>query len=67
MLEQAYGAIEERVAKVDEYQYTWLRYQALWDMDTGNVYNRLGEDLGKWMNVLKEIKYVLFKGLIVKM
>ena len=36
----------------------WLQYQALWDMDIGNVYNRLGEDLSKWMKVLKEIKYV---------
>ncbi|KXJ05331.1 Cytoplasmic dynein 1 heavy chain 1, partial [Exaiptasia diaphana] len=56
VLEQAYAAVEERVAKVEEYEHMWLQYQALWDMDIGNVYNRLGEDLSKWMKVLKEIK-----------
>lgn len=56
VLEAAYGAIEGVVKKVEEYEQVWLQYQALWDMDIGNVYNRLGDDLSKWMNVLKDIK-----------
>ena len=56
VLNGAYGAIEEKVAKVEEYVQVWLQYQSLWDMDIGMVYNRLGEDLEKWMNLLKDIK-----------
>lgn len=34
----------------------WLRYQALWDLQPDQLYERLGTDLGKWMKTLVEIK-----------
>ena len=55
-LQAAYAAIEEKVAKMDEYVQVWLQYQSLWDMDMSMVYNRLGENMEKWMVLLKDIK-----------
>ena len=58
VLHGAYGAIEKMVALVENYVQVWLQYQSLWDMDMGMVYNRLADDLEKWMNLLKDIKSV---------
>ncbi|XP_001636057.2 cytoplasmic dynein 1 heavy chain 1 isoform X2 [Nematostella vectensis] len=56
VLQDAYGSIEDIVEAVEKYSKVWLQYQALWDMDIGLVYNRLGEGLDKWMKLLKDIK-----------
>lgn len=63
-LQAAYAAIEEKVAKMEEYVQVWLQYQSLWDMDMSMVYNRLGENMEKWMVLLKDIKWVKFTGCI---
>ncbi|RMX44013.1 hypothetical protein pdam_00012965 [Pocillopora damicornis] len=55
-LQAAYAAIEEKVAKMEEYVQVWLQYQSLWDMDMSMIYNRLGENMEKWMVLLKDIK-----------
>ena len=55
-LEDAYAAIEAKVATMEQYVEVWLQYQSLWDMDIGMVYNRLGENMEKWMVLLKDIK-----------
>ena len=41
----------------------WLRYQALWDLQPDQLYNRMGSSLDKWMATLEEIKLaVLLSG-----
>lgn len=34
----------------------WFRYQALWDLQTDNLYAILGQDLVKWIKCLNDIK-----------
>ncbi|KAJ3212195.1 hypothetical protein HDU67_003972 [Dinochytrium kinnereticum] len=52
----AYGAIESMLAKVSNYVGVWLQYQSLWDLENEYVYAKLGEDLGKWQQLVLEIK-----------
>jgi len=55
-LQQAYQVIEQKLQEVGEYVSTWLKYQALWDLDPNAVYSRLEDDLSKWQQLLQEIK-----------
>ena len=56
ILEDAYSAIESVLKEVQEYVKVWLQYQSLWDMQSHNVYDKLGDDLNKWMQLLTEIR-----------
>ena len=44
---RAYGLIESCYNSVHKYVQVWLQYQALWDMQTGFVVSRLGDNLNK--------------------
>ena len=35
----------------------WLRYQALWDLQSDALYGKLGQNLSVWMKTLEEIKH----------
>ena len=35
----------------------WLQYQALWDMDASVVYDKLGDRLDRWEQLLVEIQH----------
>ncbi|KAI8505359.1 Cytoplasmic dynein 1 heavy chain 1 [Branchiostoma belcheri] len=35
---------------------SWLQYQALWDLTPDQVYNRIGEGIQRWVNVIVEVK-----------
>lgn len=52
----AYTTIENKLNEVQSYVNIWLQYQALWDMEANTVYNKLGNDLVKWQQLLGEIK-----------
>jgi dynein heavy chain 1 len=41
---------------VSRYVKVWLQYQALWDIQSDTIVNRLGEDLDKWQQLLVQIK-----------
>ncbi|MFH4975707.1 hypothetical protein AB6A40_002416 [Gnathostoma spinigerum] len=56
MLETAYQAVEKVMSEVTEYVGEWLRYQALWDLQPDMLYERLGNDVSKWMRTLVEIR-----------
>ena len=56
VMEEAYSTIEKILKEVSEYVTVWLQYQSLWDMQSHNVYDRLGGDLTKWMQLLTEIR-----------
>ncbi|XP_071963522.1 cytoplasmic dynein 1 heavy chain 1-like [Antedon mediterranea] len=56
VLEEAYRAIDNTLNQVKEYVKVWLQYQSLWDMQSHNIYNKLGEDMVKWTQLLTEIR-----------
>lgn len=55
-LQNAYQTIEAKLTVVHDYVNKWLQFQSLWDLESDYVFNRLGEDLGKWQQILVEIK-----------
>uniref|UniRef100_A0A5K3FEA9 Dynein heavy chain, cytoplasmic n=2 Tax=Mesocestoides corti TaxID=53468 RepID=A0A5K3FEA9_MESCO len=56
VLIHAHDAIYDILAETEEYVKTWTSYQALWDLQSDQVYTRIGTNLEVWMNVLDEIK-----------
>ncbi|XP_050499617.1 dynein heavy chain, cytoplasmic isoform X4 [Diabrotica virgifera virgifera] len=55
-LNSAYSAIASKIKEVQNYVNEWLTYQSLWDLQADNLYGKLGEDIGKWMECLNDIK-----------
>lgn len=55
-LTQVYGAIEDKIREVSVYVDDWLRFQSLWDLKSDQVYDILGEDLRKWLQLLQDIR-----------
>ena len=51
-----YQIIERRIREVAEYVDKWLQFQSLWDLESDYVYEILGEDLAKWLQLLQEIR-----------
>ncbi|XP_078590507.1 cytoplasmic dynein 1 heavy chain 1-like isoform X1 [Branchiostoma floridae x Branchiostoma japonicum] len=55
-MDVAFQAIEDVVVKTNAYVASWLQYQALWDLTPDQVYNRIGEGIQRWVNVIVEVK-----------
>ncbi|KAI0089933.1 dynein heavy chain, N-terminal region 1-domain-containing protein [Irpex rosettiformis] len=55
-LERPFALIEGKVQQLKEYVGKWLQFQSLWDLEAEYVFNRLGEDLSHWQQLLTEIK-----------
>jgi dynein heavy chain 1 len=51
-----YSSIEQRIQEVGTYVDKWLQFQSLWDLQSEHVYDILGEDLNKWLQLLQEIR-----------
>jgi dynein heavy chain 1, cytosolic len=56
LIVEAFGVVDKSISEVEEYVASWLQYQALWDMDAQTAISSVGEDLGKWQQILMEIK-----------
>ena len=56
ILESCYESVELTIKNVNVYVDEWLRYQALWDLQPDALNNKFGEDIGKWMKLLTDIK-----------
>jgi len=56
ILSEAYAAIEKKLSTVQAYVDEWLRFQSLWDLQSEQVYDVLGDDLSKWLQLLQEIR-----------
>jgi len=56
-LEHAYSAVDDKVAELRTYLDEWYRYQSLWDLQTSQVQDTLGEDLELWHQLIQEIKH----------
>ncbi|PYH83869.1 hypothetical protein BO82DRAFT_305978 [Aspergillus uvarum CBS 121591] len=55
-LNQVYNAIESRLKDVSAYVDKWLQFQSLWDLQSEQVYDILGDDLSQWLQLLQEIR-----------
>ncbi|RKP12335.1 dync1h1 protein, partial [Piptocephalis cylindrospora] len=55
-LHSAYSHMELKLSEVSEYVGVWLQYQSLWDLEANYVFSELGEDLGRWQQILQEIR-----------
>lgn len=55
-LEEVYSVISARLADISEYVAKWLQFQSLWDLQSSQVYDVLGDDLALWLQLLQEIR-----------
>eukprot|EP00457_Paulinella_chromatophora_P000017 gb/GEZN01000017.1/.p1 GENE.gb/GEZN01000017.1/~~gb/GEZN01000017.1/.p1 ORF type:complete len:4783 (-),score=794.37 gb/GEZN01000017.1/:118-14466(-) len=56
VLRQCMEQIEAKVSAAAKYGQTWLRYQALWDMDLNTVIDEVGDDLALWQELLVSMR-----------
>ncbi|KAJ8515286.1 hypothetical protein ONZ45_g7260 [Pleurotus djamor] len=55
-LQRPFSLIEIKVQQLKEYVAKWLQFQSLWDLEAEYVFNRLGDSLAHWQQLLTEIK-----------
>ncbi|PGH26987.1 dynein heavy chain, cytoplasmic [Polytolypa hystricis UAMH7299] len=55
-LTEVYSAISTRLLNISEYVDKWLQFQSLWDLQSSQVYDVLGDDLSQWLQLLQEIR-----------
>ena len=55
-LSTLYHVIEDQIHGISEYVDKWLQFQSLWDLEPEHVYDVLGDDLAKWLQLLQEIR-----------
>lgn len=55
-LERPFALIETKVQELKDYVAKWLRFQSLWDLQAEYVFNKLGDSLAHWQQLLTEIK-----------
>jgi len=55
-LERPFSLIENKVQQLKDYVAKWLQFQSLWDLEAEYVFNRLGDSLALWQQLLTEIK-----------
>ncbi|KAI1853296.1 hypothetical protein JX266_002002 [Neoarthrinium moseri] len=56
MLTTVYVSVEKKISHIGEYVEKWLQFQSLWDLQSEQVYELLGEELSKWLQLLQEIR-----------
>lgn len=56
ILISAYEKISKTIDDAQKYVKTWLNYQALWEVDPRKIYDRLGDRIENWHQLLEEIK-----------
>lgn len=53
---EVYSAVEGKLGDISAYVDEWLQFQSLWDLQSEHVYDILGEDLSRWLQLLQEIR-----------
>ncbi|KAK5628509.1 hypothetical protein RRF57_004225 [Xylaria bambusicola] len=56
ILGRVYTSIETKLQGISEYVDKWLQFQSLWDLQSEQVYELLGDGLSKWLQLLQEIR-----------
>lgn len=51
-----YQMVDQCLHDVREYVDKWLRFQSLWDLQSDQVYDTLGDDLSQWLALLHDIR-----------
>jgi dynein heavy chain 1, cytosolic len=55
-VDEAFQVVEKKLKQVSDYVKIWLQYQALWDIEPAAVYERMGDNLDNWRELLLEIR-----------
>ncbi|KAI2473006.1 cytoplasmic dynein heavy chain [Annulohypoxylon bovei var. microspora] len=56
ILGRVYSSVEKKLQGIGEYVDKWLQFQSLWDLQSEQVYELLGDELSKWLQLLQEIR-----------
>ncbi|KAI2606831.1 cytoplasmic dynein heavy chain [Hypoxylon fragiforme] len=56
ILGRVYTSVETKLQAISEYVNKWLQFQSLWDLQSEQVYELLGDELPKWLQLLQEIR-----------
>ena len=56
LLRAAYGMIQAHVCQCQEFVESWIRWQALFDLEPAAVVERLGSDLADWLAVVTDLR-----------
>ncbi|KAF3061368.1 Dynein heavy chain, cytoplasmic [Daldinia childiae] len=56
ILGRVYTSVETKLQGIGEYVDKWLQFQSLWDLQSEQVYELLGDELSKWLQLLQEIR-----------
>ncbi|KAH6718072.1 cytoplasmic dynein-like protein 1 heavy chain 1 [Leptodontidium sp. MPI-SDFR-AT-0119] len=57
-LSRVYTSVETKLNEISLYVDKWLQFQSLWDLQAEQVYEALGEQLSKWLQMLQDIRKV---------
>ena len=55
-LSKVYNIIEDKINEIVSYVDKWLQFQSLWDLQSDQVYEMLGDNLVDWLQLLQEIR-----------
>lgn len=56
ILGRVYTSVEKKLQGISTYVDKWLQFQSLWDLQSEQVYELLGDELSKWLQLLQEIR-----------
>lgn len=48
--------IEHHIQNAELYLDNWYQFQALWDLEASQVFETLGTDMAKWLQIMSEIR-----------
>ncbi|KAK4192422.1 putative dynein heavy chain [Podospora australis] len=49
-------SVEKKIREIGGYVDKWLQFQSLWDLQSEHVYDVLGDQLSRWLQLLQEIR-----------
>lgn len=49
-------SVEKKIREISAYVDKWLQFQSLWDLQSEHVYDVLGDQLSRWLQLLQEIR-----------
>ncbi|KAK5998324.1 Dynein heavy chain [Cladobotryum mycophilum] len=58
MLRRVYISMEKKLKEISIYVDKWLQFQSLWDLQSDQVYDMLGDHLPRWLECLQDIRKV---------
>ncbi|KAL2754348.1 hypothetical protein ACRALDRAFT_1041995 [Sodiomyces alcalophilus JCM 7366] len=56
LLSRVYVSVEKKLRELNAYVDKWLQFQSLWDLQSEQVYEVLGDQLSRWLQLLQEIR-----------